>query len=301
MWQDLHTVDWQGEAADAERARAGADKDKVRPVAADLRVGARIAREGASNELVAQSSLRYAVEDAWDAGCNVYDDYTVKDAGTAVTVEEQAARQAQAEALAGNIRHQAVRLVSLDQQIGERITATTASVRTLRFEEGNGHHEVLRNLLRRIEDANNSGDKPLLVSHAWTDGPMMYLVYLAPPSDITRGLVRDTRESLFDPAGGPWLDVRDAVIYYYYACDLDESQPWGSFRKPGEPDTIRWDSYPLEEGLPERLSDIPDEYRYTPPPRPPSAKRDRGQTRRVVSEPRRYVDPRELNTRELGH
>jgi hypothetical protein len=153
--------------------------------------------------------------------------------------------------------------------------------------------EVLRNLLRRIEYANNSGDKPLLVSHAWTDGPTMRLVYAAPPSDITRGLARDTRESLFDPAGGPWLDARDAVIYYY-ACDLDENQPWGSFRQPGEPDTILWDSYPLEEGLPERPSDIPDEYRYTPPPGPRSAKRNRDREQRVVNEPRRYADPRLL-------
>jgi hypothetical protein len=152
--KDLHTVEWQGEAADAERARAGSDKDKVRPVAADLRAGARIAPEGASNELAAQSSLRYAVEDAWDAwdaGFNVYDDYTVRDAGTAAIVGERVARRAQAETLAGSIRQLAVRLVSLDQQIGERVTAATASVHTLRFEEGNGHHGA--RLVDNVKDA----------------------------------------------------------------------------------------------------------------------------------------------------
>jgi hypothetical protein len=152
--------------------------------------------------------------------------------------------------------------------------------------------EVLRKLLDRIEDANNSGDKPFLISHAWTDGPMMYLVYTAPPSDITWGLARDTRESLFDPAGGPWLDVRDAVVYYY-ACDFDESQPWGSFRQPGEPDVIRWDSDPLEEALPQRPSDIPEAYRYTPSPAASSVKqRSQKQDRPVINEPRRYADPR---------
>jgi hypothetical protein len=150
--------------------------------------------------------------------------------------------------------------------------------------------EVLQNLLRRIEDANNSGDKPFLISHAWTDGPMMYLVYTTPPSDIIWGLARDTRESLFDPTGGPWLDVRDAVIYYY-ACDFDESQPWGSFRQPGEPDTIRWDG-DRQEALPERPSDIPDAYRYTPPPKASSAKPNRKQNPPVITEPRRYADPR---------
>jgi hypothetical protein len=64
MRQDVRTIDWWGEAADAERARAGSDKDKVCPVAADLRAGAGIARQGASNVLAAQNSLRYAVQDA---------------------------------------------------------------------------------------------------------------------------------------------------------------------------------------------------------------------------------------------
>lgn len=149
--------------------------------------------------------------------------------------------------------------------------------------------EVLRKLLRRIEEENSGGSKPFLVSHAWTNGPMMYLVYTAPPSDITRGLARDTRESIIDP--GPWPDVDEAVTYYYL-LELDERQPWGSFRQPGEPDTILWDGFPLEDNLPKRPSDIPDEYRYTPPPGTPSTKRDRGQEQRVVNEPRRYADPR---------
>src|SRR5579875_1028443 len=99
--------------------------------------------------------------------------------------------------------------------------------------------EVLRNLLLRIENENQlanpaKGHYTFLVSHAWTDGPMMYLVYTAPPSDITWGLVRDTRESIIDPA--PWPDVDEAVRWYYY-LDLEEG---GSLRQPGEPDTILW-------------------------------------------------------------
>jgi hypothetical protein len=135
VWQDLYTVDWRGETADAARARAGSDKEKVSPVGVDLRQGARIAREGASNVLSAQNSLRYAVEDARDAGFNVYDDGAVEDAGNSATAEERAVRQAQAEALAGKIQQRAMQLVSLDQQVGERVTATTASVHTLSFQE----------------------------------------------------------------------------------------------------------------------------------------------------------------------
>ena len=59
--------------------------------------------------------------------------------------------------------------------------------------------DVLRNLLRHIEAENNNGHDPYLVSHAWTEGPMMYLVYTAPPSDRTWGLARDTRESIINP------------------------------------------------------------------------------------------------------
>lgn len=45
--------------------------------------------------------------------------------------------------------------------------------------------QVLRNLLPHIEEENAAGPHQFLVSHAWTDGPVMYLVYKAPPSDIT--------------------------------------------------------------------------------------------------------------------
>lgn len=54
---------------------------------------------------------------------------------------------------------------------------------------------VLRNLLAHITEQRAEGNDIVLVSHAWTDGPVMYLVYEAPPSNITWGLVRDTRES----------------------------------------------------------------------------------------------------------
>jgi hypothetical protein len=146
--------------------------------------------------------------------------------------------------------------------------------------------DVLRNLLRHIEVENNDGHDPYLVSHAWTEGPMMYLVYTAPPSDRTWGLVRDTRESIINPS--PWPDLDEAVLYYYL-CDLEENQPSAFFRRPGESDTILWHGFP-REGLPERPSDIPEAYRYTSsvtsaPPKP------RQVAPPVINEPRRYADP----------
>jgi hypothetical protein len=113
--------------------------------------------------------------------------------------------------------------------------------------------DVLRNLLRRI-DAENSeeGRHTFLVSHAWTDGPMIYVVYTAPPSDSTWGLVRDTRTSTIDP--GPWPDLVEAVSYYYL-LDFEENWPGRFSRQPGEPDTIRWFG-DRDSGLPEHPSDI---------------------------------------------
>ena len=115
---------------------------------------------------------------------------------------------------------------------------------------------------------------------------MMYLVYKSPPSDITWGLVRDTRRSIIDP--GPWPDVDEAVTYYYLP-DLEEG--CGTSDYPREPDTILWCGFPLEEGLPERRTDIPDDYWYTPLPGTSSAKHRRQQDHPVINEPRLYADP----------
>jgi hypothetical protein len=142
---------------------------------------------------------------------------------------------------------------------------------------------VLRNLLHRINDENANGHDPYLVSHAWTEGPMMYVVYTAPPSDRTWGLARDTRESIIGP--GPWLPEDDPALYYFL-LDFEENQPSSSFRRPGEPDTIWWFGFP-REGLPERPSDIPEAYRYTPSTSP-AAKRPQQARPIVVTEPRRY-------------
>jgi hypothetical protein len=146
--------------------------------------------------------------------------------------------------------------------------------------------DVLRNLLHRIEMENAKGRDPFLVSHAWTEGPMMYLVYKAPPSDITWGLSRDTRESIIDP--GPWLSVDDPALYYYL-CDLEERRMSASFRHPGDPDTILWFGFPRKD-LPERPSDIHEAYRYTPSAGAFLVKHSRDQDG-PTTEPRLYGNP----------
>ncbi|EHB44060.1 hypothetical protein MycrhDRAFT_6955 [Mycolicibacterium rhodesiae JS60] len=152
--------------------------------------------------------------------------------------------------------------------------------------------DILQELLHRIEVGNANaaayprpGRYTFLVSHAWTDGAAFRLVYTAPPSDRTFGLARDTRRSLINPS--PWNDGDDPAMYYYL-LDLEENWPGSHSRQPGEdPDLIRWSGYPLTD-LPDRLSDLPQAYRYVSPPPDPSWV---DHTPPPVIEPRRYANP----------
>ena len=151
---------------------------------------------------------------------------------------------------------------------------------------------VLNDLLHRIEVGNANaaaysrpGRCTFLVSHAWTDGAAIRLVYVAPPSDRTWGLARDTRRSLINPS--PWNEADDPALYYYL-LDLEENWPGAHSREPGEDrDRIWWSGYPLTD-LPAQISELPEHYRYTPPP-PDPAWIDH--TPPPVMEPRRYADP----------
>jgi hypothetical protein len=148
---------------------------------------------------------------------------------------------------------------------------------------------VLHDLLRHIaiRNAKNTdrvrpGHYVFQVSHAWTEGPMIYLVYRTPPSNITWGLVRDTTRSLIDP--GSWNDNDDPALYYYL-IDLEEGWPGNSSLQPGDdPEVIRWSGWPLED-LIERIGDLPESYRQEPLALPTTgAPSDPSST----TEPRRY-------------
>jgi hypothetical protein len=149
--------------------------------------------------------------------------------------------------------------------------------------------DMLLGLLHEIEVRNASAVKSkrhniFKVSHAWTEGSTMYLVYTAPPSDRTWGLARDTRWSLINPS--PWNDTDDPALYYYL-LDLEENWPGRHSSQPGEPETIWWNGGPLDN-LIEHQADIPDAHRYTSPPDPSWVSHDPP----VFIEPRRYTDPR---------
>lgn len=124
MSRDVHTVDWHGEAADAARLRLTSDKTQVSLGAEKLRAGANVARAGASDVLSAQNQLRYAIEDAQQAGFNVYDDCTVED----IDAGGGATRQAQAKELATKIYSRARHLVGVDKQVSHRLNQTVGDI-----------------------------------------------------------------------------------------------------------------------------------------------------------------------------
>lgn len=137
--QNVRTSAWEGQAYEAAHERTYWDSVRVGHAAGDLRDGARIARHGASDVSAAQSRLRDAVSMAQDAGFHVGDKYTVTDRETPSSQAQQAQRQAQAEALAEDIRWRAAALVDTDQHVGTRLSEAIGRLGDLALEEHAQH------------------------------------------------------------------------------------------------------------------------------------------------------------------
>ncbi|ORV64193.1 hypothetical protein AWC07_15525 [Mycobacterium gastri] len=149
QWEDVflqmrnqsYSIAWEGAGGDALRQRTGADLPVVNSKADQLRQAAGIARDGASDISAAQRRVMFAVEDAQNAGFNVGEDLSVTDTRTSSTPAEKAARQAQAEAFAGDIRSRAEQLESADLRVAGALTAATAGLGNVSFtpaHSGNG-------------------------------------------------------------------------------------------------------------------------------------------------------------------
>lgn len=129
VWRDGLSVDWQGRAADALHTTTHADMQKTSAVVDQLQLAAKAARGGASDLSAARSRVRYVVEDAFRAGFDVREDMSVTDRSTAGSIAQRAARQAQAETYAGDIRQRAAQVVALDQQVAGKVSAAMAGIR----------------------------------------------------------------------------------------------------------------------------------------------------------------------------
>jgi hypothetical protein len=129
IWQDASSVDWQGTAADALRAASHSDMLATSAAADQLQNAAKVARSGATDLYGARSRLLYAIEDAQTAGFDVDEEGAVLDRSTGGSAAQRATRQAEAQALAADIRQRAAQLVATDQQIAGNVTAAIAGIR----------------------------------------------------------------------------------------------------------------------------------------------------------------------------
>ncbi len=140
VWQESLSADWKGEAADALRARTYANKLEVSGLVDQLQEGATVARKGASDLSAARSRARYAVEVARAAGFEVGEDLSVTDRLTGGT----AARHAQANVLAAEIRGRAVQLIVVDQRVACGVSRALSGIRDVGFAEAAASAETVR-------------------------------------------------------------------------------------------------------------------------------------------------------------
>ena len=130
-WQvrnQAHALDWQGYGGDALRERTASDCTVAVEHADQLRSTSRIARQQAGGLERLRNRVLYAVEDAYDAGFTVSEDLSVNDTQTSRTTGELAARQAQAQVFAADIRSRAGALIGADNEVAGNLTGAAAGV-----------------------------------------------------------------------------------------------------------------------------------------------------------------------------
>ena len=123
---------WEGEAAEAAQQQASTDRLTVMDMGDQLQNASVIARAGAREVDAAKQGVLAAVTAARGAGFTVSEDFSVtsRESGSATAM---AARQAQAQALAADIRMRLADLIASDQQVAAKITTAAANVGTVRF------------------------------------------------------------------------------------------------------------------------------------------------------------------------
>lgn len=125
MRNQSHTMVWKGAGGDALRQRTGSDYNLVSGKADQLRQAAGVARSGASDITSAKRSALNAVEDAQNAGFHVGEDLSVSYDDHGGSAAEQAARQAKAVELAGQIWSRAGQLEATDQKVAGQLAGAT--------------------------------------------------------------------------------------------------------------------------------------------------------------------------------
>ena len=151
---------WSGEAADAAQERAHCDRMTVIVLADQLHSASTIARTGATQINQARQAVLQVVDAAHLAGFIVAEDFSVSDPRY-YTAATAAARQAQAEIFAAQLRSAVRTLVAADHGVATALTTATAGLSTATFPESGGPAPDIAGqdrhaTLKRIESANNA-------------------------------------------------------------------------------------------------------------------------------------------------
>lgn len=141
--------EWTGPSAEKAQDSTDSAQFTVRRASNQLRDAAGIARLGAQQLEGLHGKTVGEIGDARDAGFQVGEDLSVTDTRTSNTQEEQATRQAEAEAHAESIRSHATQLQALDSEYGAKVDAATAGLDNIKLDGAqggapatNGHHGV---------------------------------------------------------------------------------------------------------------------------------------------------------------
>lgn len=265
-YQRLAETDWKGQAREAAVERAGLDLVKVRGPALQLREAATAARYGFAQQNGAKEWALDAVADAEQAGFSAKEDLSVSDRQSGGSAATRAARQAQAQALAAQIRHRAALLVGSNQEIATKITSAAGNIGDFSFDEPTG-------VAATQSKQKNKGIQPV-DTKTWKQEPpppppprpepglppegirppVPGKLTPGPPSRPSEE--RRGREHLWDENGGEWR---------YHPEDRWHNPHWDY--NPHNTPNSKWDEIPIG-GLPP-LKEIPD-----PPPAassPPAA------------------------------
>jgi hypothetical protein len=258
VWSDALTVDWSGETADALRTDTHADMMATSAVVDQLQEAASVARSGASDLDAARSQVRYGVEDARSAGFEVGEDLSVTDRMTGGTAAQRAARQAAAQAFAGNIGERAAQLVSLDTQVAGKVTAAMAGVADTfpQTPPTNGNVRPVDYTWKR-GGGNSEADPPPPGPPARglpPEGVQPPVHGPLSPGPASRPSERNVGgQSLWDEHGGEWR---------YFPGDTWHNPHWDY--NPHSNPNAPWDNIPIN-GLPPRIGDAPPIITGLPP------------------------------------
>jgi hypothetical protein len=244
---------WLGDAADAAQQRAYSDRLTVIHAADQLHSASAVARAGADEIRSAQQAALAAVRRAEQAGFTVEEDFSVQSRETG-SPAKLAARQAQAQVLATEIRSSVANLVATDQQAAAKITAAADGLGDTGFvndEADPGSKEPTIQMVDNEEGGDPPPQPPVRGLppegvHPPVDGPLT----AGPASRHSEAGTGG--QSLWDKDGGEWRyfpgDKWHNPHWDYNGHDNPNS-PWGNIPINGLPPRIG-ETPPLISGLP---------------------------------------------------